>query len=136
MKFIVPPTIATPFAGLLAAADLNGDGSVDLIVVAGDGIEVLMGKGDGTFPVRHSYPFRQAPYAIAVADMNNDHVPDLIIVTHSDIHIFLGNGDGTFKPSKDTAGGSDALTIADFNGDGNLDVAVTLRDGFAVFLGL
>lgn len=67
--------------------------------------------------------------------MNNDHVPDLIIVTHSDIHIFLGNGDGTFKPSKDTAGGSDALTIADFNGDGNLDVAVTLRDGFAVFLG-
>jgi hypothetical protein len=136
VKFIVPPTITTSITPyVLSAADLNGDGNMDLILATWEGVAVLLGKGDGTFPNRHAYVLHQGARAIAVADMNNDHIPDLVVLTGSSIQIFLGNGDGTFKPPKETAGGSDALTIADFNGDGNLDVAVLLDDGFAVYLG-
>jgi hypothetical protein len=45
------------------------------------------------------------------------------------VAVLLGNGDGTFQPplSYDSGGGCDAtsIAIADLNGDGKLDIAVT-----------
>ena len=35
--------------GAIVAGDFNGDGRLDLAVSAGDGVQILLGNGDGTF---------------------------------------------------------------------------------------
>jgi hypothetical protein len=143
VKFIVPPTITTSITPyVLSAADLNGDGNMDLILATWEGVAVLLGKGDGTFPNRHAYVLHQGARAIAVADMNNDHIPDLVVLTGSGIQIFLGNGDGTLQLATRNRFVAHTVSIAsaDFNGDGKADLAITATgtdapNGIGVFFG-
>jgi FG-GAP-like repeat/Abnormal spindle-like microcephaly-assoc'd, ASPM-SPD-2-Hydin len=116
----------------LVAADLNGDGKIDL-VVAGNytlGASVLLGNGDGTFQPFKSYADGgEQTFAVAVADFNHDGILDVVTanVDVNSVSLLLGNGDGTFQPHVDFSVGNGAfgLTVADFNGDGNLDLAVS-----------
>ncbi|ABF40389.1 Integrin-like protein [Candidatus Koribacter versatilis Ellin345] len=85
------------------------------------------------------------PDTMAFGDFNHDGIPDMAISGwDNNLWVLLGNGDGTFtvKPSLPlvTLSGPDfrnhPLVVADLNGDGNIDVAVTNRYGkLAVFLG-
>jgi hypothetical protein len=65
---------------------------------------------------------------VAIGDFNNDHNPDLVAAVNdaNAVVVLLGNGDGTFKKAKSHAVGISPIgvTVADFNGDGNQDVAV------------
>jgi hypothetical protein len=67
---------------------------------------------------------------VSTADFNGDGKPDLAVVwsgtSTSGVAILLGKGDGTFasEVSYPTGTYSSDATIADFNGDGNLDLAV------------
>lgn len=116
----------------VVAADLNRDGKIDL-VTANDtspgGISVLLGNGDGTFQPYTFYP--DAGYqtiGVAVGDFNHDGILDVVAAggLSGSVSLFLGNGDGTFQPHIDFPAGNQALelTVADFDGDGNLDIAV------------
>jgi hypothetical protein len=70
-------------------------------------------------------------------DVNGDGRLDLVVGVGSNssspnsltnyVSVLLGNGDGTFQPAQNFAAGLDParVTVADFNGDGTLDVAVT-----------
>jgi hypothetical protein len=123
----------------IVTADFNGDGNLDLAVVqqnssASWGYSVLLGNGDGSFQAPVFYPQNvlSNPAAgsiqIYAADLNNDHKADLAVtgVGNQSLAVLLGNGDGTFAAAAyyyDGGGGAAAL-IADFNGDGNLDVAI------------
>jgi hypothetical protein len=42
------------------------------------------------------------------------------------VSVLLGRGDGTFAPAQDFLAGTpfNSIAVADFNGDGNLDIAV------------
>ena len=67
-----------------------------------------------------------------MGDFNEDGTQDLAVVENGGtadgaIAIFLGDGEGHFKFSASYAlgVGSDQIAIADLNGDGHLDVAVT-----------
>jgi len=132
------------------AADLNGDGKIDLIVANGcvsvanqacqfssiGVVGVLLGNGDGTFQPAQLYNTASwGPAALAIADVNGDGRPD-VVVTHSNtgcwgqtasIDVFLGKGDGTLGPVKTYASGgcsAAAVTIADVNRDGKPDLVV------------
>ena len=130
-------TYLVPGAVVVAAADLNRDGKLDLIVgnIQTYAIVVLLGNGDGTFQSPQSFPTGNAfPISIAVGDFNNDGKLDVAAATSyaatgSDyLAVLLGNGDGTFQPflSYPLEASPRWITAGDFNEDGKLDVAVSI----------
>jgi hypothetical protein len=116
-----------------AVGDFNGDGKLDVALVdlSNNCVYVALGNGDGTFSLGVSYPVGAGPYAIISADFNNDGKLDLAIAngTSNTVTLLLGNGDGTFTESLHSPFPvgqiPTALTAADFNNDGKLDLAVT-----------
>jgi hypothetical protein len=122
----------------VAVADFNGDGILDLAV--GNGaptlsspgtVSILLGKGDGTFRAAADYATRGRSHFQAVADFNGDGIPDLAFVdddgvTIGTVNVLLGNGDGTFQAGDSylTGAGPVCVAVADFSGDGILDLAV------------
>jgi len=135
-------TLAAP-----VAADLNGDGKLDIAVPAcGVGaVDVLLGNGDGTFQSPHSFATANAPYYIVVGDFNGDGKLD-IATANSDgdtstfsVSVLLGNGDGTFQNHVDYASqvaNPAGMVVGDFNGHGKLDLAFADRfTGIWIFAG-
>ncbi len=93
--------------GYLAAADLDGDGHVDLAAVGGNGlVSVDYGDGTGSFPVATSPTGVSAKATgIAIGDVNADGRPDLIIATQSAIYLYLNLGNRSFaSPQTYTSG--------------------------------
>jgi hypothetical protein len=117
----------------LAAADFDGNGTLDLLVSnsAANNVSVLLGNGNGTFAPPADYPTGTQPVAAAVVDFNNDGKPDIVVANQADntVSILLGTGGGAFSPCTPYPTGNSpvAITVADFNGDGNLDLAVANR---------
>ena len=71
-------------SGALSAADFNGDGKVDLIVVSPGNAILLLGKGDKTFQNVLSVAVGAGPYRIVTVDFNQDKAPDLAITNSAD----------------------------------------------------
>jgi len=77
------------------------------------------------------------PQSIAVAHFNGDGKLDMAVSVYSiftslsDVNILLGNGDGTFAagPAFPLTGQNvNNAAVADFNGDGKPDLAISLPD--------
>jgi hypothetical protein len=134
----------------VAVGDFNGDGKLDLAVTDfgddygnGQGVSVLLGKGDGTFLPPQSYAAGSRPLSVAVGDFNGDGILDLAVAdygtwpyTNGSVSVLLGKGDGTFLPAVNYAAEAwpRSVAVGDFNGDGKQDLAVTNLYGTVVVL--
>jgi hypothetical protein len=116
--------------------DFNGDGKLDLAVMnsKSNTVSILLGNGNGTFQTQVAYPAGTSPVTGATADFNGDGKLDLAIANENGrtISILLGNGDGTFQApvahafaASGHSHSASSVIAADFNEDGNMDLAVT-----------
>jgi hypothetical protein len=127
--------------GQLSAGDFNRDGHLDLIA---GGATFLPGKGDGTFGAAVAINTDSDIRSSVVGDFNNDGYLDLVdvgnqFVETEPMQVLLGKGDGTFQAARrfwNLSQYPDKVVAADFNHDGNLDLALTLNpNGVAILLG-
>lgn len=108
-------------------------------------VNILYGKGDGSFDAPREVdlhdPFYWAkPKSVAVGDFNDDGTMDLALESDIDayypndvyvdagiVQVLLSHGDRTFANPNTVihlANASSSMAVADFNGDGDLDVVV------------
>jgi Bacterial Ig-like domain (group 3)/FG-GAP-like repeat len=118
-------------------------------------VYVFLGNNDGTFQDPVTYAVTESSDGITLGDVNGDGILDLVVPDtggcacdslktvaplpgHRDrvepgipiggvVSVLLGNGDGTFAAKTDYTVGSapDVVALADFNGDGLLDIATS-----------
>ena len=126
--------VSTAAQTIFAAADLTGNGKLDLLASG----TVLMGNGDGTFT---AIPQPNVEPGL-VADFNADGKLDLAVSNYNyKSYVLLGHGDGTFG-SPIVVGTSIKLTtnfglfaVDDFNQDGRSDLAaVATPSGLVILL--
>ncbi len=119
------------------AADFNHDGNLDVMTFSSHQVAVMLGSSHGILsaPIFTTPP---QPIAWAAAgDVNGDGKADLVIsaqtnTTDGQMAVLIGNGDGTFQPQVLYSTGDTtypgAITLADVNKDGKLDIIETNGD--------
>jgi len=129
------------------AADLNGDGLLDLITIDEKrGVEIYYGQKDLGFSSGTALDSGGVtPYALAVRDLNGDGRIDIIVGNvEAPSTIYFNNSSGDVRPNAghltldigpwtsvhfgDNKGAVYGFAIADLNGDGLLDIAVARSD--------
>jgi FG-GAP-like repeat len=138
------PTAPDGFDGFgdaeaMTAADVNGDGRLDLALGSAQDRAVWLALGTpagGLATQRTELPLGGVPSAIAAGDLNSDGHPDLVIARTVDrtVGVLLNDGHGGFAPHVDytTAASPISIALADLNGDSRLDVATADADRKAV----
>ena len=122
----------------IGATDFNGDGKADFVLSDPNGTaDVYLGIGNGTFQLPFYYPAGPNPLLVAPGDFNGDGKPDVVVVNYlpalpgltdsEQVRVLPGKGDGSLEaalPPITISGAPVSIALADFNGDGHLDVAI------------
>jgi FG-GAP-like repeat/Bacterial pre-peptidase C-terminal domain/Bacterial Ig-like domain len=116
-------------------ANVNGDAALDIIAAnyGSNNLSVFLNDGFGSFS-RTDYFAGTGPQSVSVADVSGDTYADLVVGNEYDstfssggVSVLLGDGAGGFggPTTYSTGGPSSDAAVADFNGDGHLDVVAT-----------
>jgi RHS repeat-associated protein len=117
----------------VSAADMDGDGDLDLVVAGGSsGLGLLRNDGSGHFlavaPTAAPLPAHHATM-VAVGDLNEDGLPDVVVACAGQDLVLLNSGAGVLTDATATAipadtGRTFGLVAADLDGDFDLDLAL------------
>ena len=118
--------------------DFNGDGRLDLIYAGFPGELVFMRQTPaGDFVISRKHRVRNLSTTttrngLAVADMIGDERLELVAIVGPEIHIWTLDGDNLGHPVKLAVGtGLLGFMLADYDGDGGLDIAAVLPEDAA-----
>jgi hypothetical protein len=129
----------------ITAADLNGDGVIDIATAnsGDDTATVLLNDGRAGF-TRKDYEVGVFPVSIVSADLNGDGATDLIVGTRlaNGLTVLKGLGKGIFAPPADITLGSQTwfaekswcALVADLDKDGTQDVVIGGARGLDIIL--
>jgi hypothetical protein len=112
----------------VVAADVNGDGKMDLICAnrSLNSVSVLLNNGSGGFSVSQTISVGSSPRGLVAADLNGDGKIDLATANFSgnSLTVLLNNGSGSFTASQTigTGNGPQSVTALDINDDGKMDL--------------
>ena len=120
----------------IALGDLNGDGALDLVTGNWfeNGVSVRLNNGDGTFGSSVTYDSGAMPHSVAIGDLDGDGDADLVVSNAgttfdigTTVSVLQNNGDGTFSApvAFDVGDIPFGVHLADLDGDGDLDLAVS-----------
>ena len=143
--FPQPSGKISPNISAVAVADMNGDGSPDVVISATDGLHVLLNSplspgefiDQGAVPLYGTADIITNAAQIDIADLNKDGKLDVAAAIGGIVYIFPGDGKGGLStPVQAFAAGPDSNQVRaiDVNGDGTADVVVNNSLGFSVLL--
>ncbi|MFC3852191.1 FG-GAP-like repeat-containing protein [Salinispirillum marinum] len=122
-----------------SAADIDGDGDIDLVLSDADAIRIFENRGDGTFEPPTSLTDSAGFYTLELVDINGDGNADILGGGHefdgTPTAYALGNGKGDFPdspvelPAIATFGVVVDVDVFDANGDDFLEILVTRTGG-------
>lgn len=125
-----------------ATGDLDGDGDMDLVTASNRERQLTWYPNwDGVFPSRGIPIASGLSHArILLGDANSDGLADLFVATSSDdpdaeaVDLYVNRGGDFADPQRivSEAVGIRTVQIADFNGDGRVDLLGTKRDASEV----
>ncbi len=137
------PVVGTP--GAVMAADFDGDGFQDALVVTATKVSLFSGNGGGLLTLRAVYEHSPAssstpaPSAL-LADADGDGHTDIVLsfTSGNSIKILFGRPDGTFEPVQEiaTLPLSGALAVGDVTGDGRPDLILGTKFYVYVYPGV
>ncbi len=125
-----------------SVADLDGNPGLEILVPAYDG-KLYAFRSDGSVYWTHSFATVASPYTGAseatIADLNQDGVPEIIYTTYSSgeprdpdtpahLVILASNGVQQQRVELFGRGSMAAPTVADVDGDGDVEIVVSLKD--------
>ena len=136
--FLPLTAIKGPAASSVAIADLNGDGKDDIVATNVSGVSVMLQDPviAGSFLAPTNYAAGLQPINVAVGDLNGDGKLDIVVANYgspsdgstASVSVLPQNpaAPGSFLTAVNYKADvrSQAVAIADLNGDGKADLAV------------
>lgn len=129
-------TALTPGPVAISAGFLDDDSNEDLVVAVPSGVQILRGKGDGTFIAGNPVDAGVDPRAVVIADVDGDGHEDIVAGNGGSSVTILYGAAFDSRTTLPVNGSVDFIAVEDLNKDGSLDVAAggSQSGKIAVFL--
>jgi hypothetical protein len=132
----------------LAVGDLDDDGDLDCVVAnygsttggySSNLVTVALNAGNATFTLAPAVSVGISPLDVALGDLDGDGDLDMAVAnsnyaTYSSVSFSLNTGNGTFSTNSAQTlalpSTTNAVTLGDLDGDGDLDVAAAITGYF------